>query len=153
MKSNYVLWVTALLLCVSGCASKEKRGSGDGSSAQEGEARTLLDKRLTPVYFIYDQSDLKVDAKGTLAQHLAYLKENPNVKIQIEGHCDERGTVEYNLALGEKRALSVKDYLVAGGVPTSRFTFISYGEERPAEAGSTEDMWTKNRRAEFVLYK
>ena len=140
-----------------GCASKEKRGSGngagDGSAAVEGEARTLLDKRLTPVYFAYDQSDLKTDARETLAKHLAYLKEDPNVKVQIEGNCDERGTVEYNLALGEKRSLSVKDYLVANGIPASRFTFISYGEEKPAVPGSTEEAWAKNRRAEFVLYK
>ncbi len=78
------------------------------------------------------------------------MKEKSDVRIQIEGHCDERGTVEYNLALGEKRARSAMDYLVSIGIPRDRISIISYGKERPAAFGSNEDAWAKNRRAEFV---
>ncbi|MCU0604781.1 MAG: OmpA family protein, partial [Desulfobacterales bacterium] len=79
------------------------------------------------------------------------LKANPNVKVTIEGHCDDRGTNEYNLALGEARARSAKAFLVDMGVPAARMATISYGEERPAVRGDTEEAWVKNRRAHFVI--
>ena len=103
------------------------------------------------VYFDYDKSDVRGDAARTLQQNAKVLKEYPEVKITIEGHCDERGTVEYNLALGDRRAISVKQYLVDLGVSPNRITTISYGKERPADLQKSESAFAKNRRAEFVI--
>ncbi|MDY0131455.1 MAG: peptidoglycan-associated lipoprotein Pal [Desulforegulaceae bacterium] len=103
------------------------------------------------VYFGFDSSEITSKARAILEEKAAWLLENKDVKIILEGHCDERGTTQYNLALGERRAESVKTYLVALGVDGSRISTISYGEERPAVQGSGEDVWSKNRRAEFVI--
>lgn len=105
----------------------------------------------SPVYFSFDDHSITPDAEVELAKIATYLKENPLLSLKIEGHCDERGTVEYNLALGEKRALSVKNFLVNLGVEDSRLTIVSYGEELPAVAGSDEFAWSQNRRVEFVM--
>jgi peptidoglycan-associated lipoprotein len=103
---------------------------------------------LMRVNFEYDQYVLTAGARATLKNNAAYLKAK-GVRVQIEGHCDERGSDEYNLALGEKRALAVKNYLVSLGVPADRMSIISYGEEIPLVMGSTEEAWAQNRRAEF----
>ncbi len=102
------------------------------------------------IYFDFDKYNLRDDAKSGLKNNYEVMKERNDARIQIEGHCDERGTVEYNLALGEKRARSAMDYLVSMGIPRERMSIISYGKERPAAFGSNEDAWAKNRRAEFV---
>ncbi len=99
------------------------------------------------VFFDFDKYNLKADARGTLEKQAAWLKKWPAVTITVEGHCDERGTREYNLALGERRANSVKDYLVALGVNPSRIRTISYGKERPVALGSNEAAWAQNRRS------
>lgn len=104
--------------------------------------------KLVRVHFDYDQYVLTPEARTALAGNAEYLKSTGS-RVQIEGHCDERGSDEYNLALGEKRALAVKNYLVSLGVMTDRMTVISYGEEIPLVMGSTEEAWTQNRRAEF----
>ncbi|MBN1893120.1 peptidoglycan-associated lipoprotein Pal [bacterium] len=106
---------------------------------------------LETVYFGYDRFDLTDESRLILAEHAKKLKENPGVKILIEGHCDERGTIEYNLALGDKRASAVEDYLVNYGVDPGRISTISYGKERPVAAGHTEESWFWNRRAVFVI--
>ena len=106
---------------------------------------------LKPIYFEFDKYDLRPDAIGTLTDGAARIKENASLKIRIEGHCDERGTVEYNLALGEKRARAARDYLVSLGVPAARLRIISYGKERPADSGHSESAWAKNRRDEFLF--
>ena len=98
------------------------------------------------VYFGYDKFNLKADASKTLDKQAAWLKTNPSVTVTIEGHCDERGTREYNLALGERRANSVKDYLISLGVNPARVKTISYGKERPVAVGSTNAAWAQNRR-------
>ena len=98
------------------------------------------------VFFEFDKYNLKAGARGTLEKQAAWLKKWPAVTITLEGHCDERGTREYNLALGERRANSVKDYLVALGVNPSRIKTISYGKERPVALGSNEAAWAQNRR-------
>ncbi len=98
------------------------------------------------VYFGYDKFNLKADASKTLDKQGAWLKTNPSVTVTIEGHCDERGTREYNLALGERRANSVKEYLVLLGVNPARLKTISYGKERPVAMGSNEAAWGQNRR-------
>lgn len=104
---------------------------------------------LSRVYFDFDQYVLTAGAKQQLATNAELLRAAPSVKVQIEGHCDERGSDEYNLALGEKRALATKNYLVSLGVAASRMTIISYGEETPLDPAKTEAAWAKNRRAEF----
>jgi len=104
---------------------------------------------LQTVNFDYDKYDLTAVALDILAINAKGLREHPEANVIIEGHCDERGTVEYNLALGDKRAKAVKDYLVSLGTEASRLTTISYGKERPLDAGQNEAAWAKNRRAEF----
>ncbi len=106
---------------------------------------------LKDVFFDFDKSNIKDDQKAALADDVAWLKSNANAKATIEGHCDERGTVEYNLALGERRAKATKDYLIAAGIAADRVSTISYGKERPFVLGHDESAWKWNRRAHFVL--
>jgi peptidoglycan-associated lipoprotein len=106
---------------------------------------------LQDAYFDYDSYDLRDDARSALATDAEWLKKFPTIQILIEGHCDERGTNEYNLALGERRANAAKDYLVSLGVDGGRVKTVSYGEERPACTDSEESCWTKNRRAHLVI--
>jgi peptidoglycan-associated lipoprotein len=106
------------------------------------------------VYFDFDKSDLRQDARNVLAKNAeVMLKSKPAAKIKIEGHCDERGSAEYNLALGERRAKSAMQYLITLGVKPERLSIISYGKEKPAVQGNDEAAWAKNRRAEFVIDK
>ena len=104
---------------------------------------------LKPVYFDFDRSAIRGDGMATLKENADLIKQAPGVLIQIAGHCDERGTQEYNVALGEGQALAVRDYLIDLGISGSRMVTISYGEELPADPGHTEGAWAKNRRAEF----
>lgn len=103
------------------------------------------------IHFDFDRYDLKPKAREILADKAFFLKKYPTVKILIEGHCDERGTNEYNLALGERRANSAKQYLINLGISEDRISTISYGEERPLDPGHNEAAWAKNRRAHFVI--
>jgi peptidoglycan-associated lipoprotein len=103
------------------------------------------------VFFAFDRSDITPEAQETLSRQAEWLRRYPNVTVTIEGHCDERGTREYNLALGERRAQAVKNVLVALGIPASRISTISYGKERPAVLGSTEEAYAQNRRAVTVV--
>lgn len=102
------------------------------------------------VFFATDDSDIDAAARATLDSQAKWLAQYPNVRITVEGHCDERGTREYNLALGDRRANAAKNYLVASGVSASRITTVSYGKERPDALGSDEAAWAKNRRAVTV---
>jgi peptidoglycan-associated lipoprotein len=111
---------------------------------------TLSSSDFQPAFFDYDSYTLREDARGALDQDAKLLRDNPNVKITIEGHCDERGTDEYNQALGEKRAQAARDYLVKAGIQTARLSIISYGKERPFDPGHDEAAWSKNRRAHFT---
>ncbi len=103
------------------------------------------------VYFDFDQSMIRPDAQEVLRKKAEFLRENSMVSVVIEGHCDERGTAEYNLALGERRALAAKAFLMDLGISSSRLSTISYGEERPIDPRSNEEAWARNRRAHFVL--
>jgi peptidoglycan-associated lipoprotein len=105
---------------------------------------------LKQIFFAFDKADLRPDDTQTLAASAAYLKANPNQLVLIEGHCDERGTAEYNLALGERRAKAAMNYLVANGVEASRITTISYGKERPGCTEKNEACWSKNRNDTFL---
>ena len=111
----------------------------------------LKESQLATVFFDFDKFNLRSDAKATLDANFALLNEFGDVIVKIEGHCDERGTVEYNLSLGEKRAKAAQDYLVGLGIDPTRISIISYGKERPVDMGHTEEAWGKNRRAEFRI--
>lgn len=103
------------------------------------------------VHFDYNESTLRADAQEVLSAKSVWLENNPDATAVIEGHCDERGTAEYNLALGDRRAKSVKQFLVDSGIASSRITTVSYGEEMPLDPASNEDAWAKNRRAKFTV--
>jgi peptidoglycan-associated lipoprotein len=105
------------------------------------------------IYFDFDKSELKPEARAVLRKKAEWLRDNPEFSARIEGHCDERGTNEYNLALGERRANAAWRFLNALGISGARLTTISYGEERPADPGQNQDAWSKNRRDEFRLLK
>jgi len=124
--------------------------------ALEKEQRLRAEMRVFEsehVYFDFDKSELKPEARETLNKKAAWLRANPEYKVRIEGNCDERGTNEYNMALGERRANAAWKYLNALGVSGNRMSTISYGEERPADPGHNEEAWAKNRRDEFKLMK
>ena len=115
------------------------------------EGEVFESKLLKDIHFHYDKYDIQRGEEGILKENAAFLKKNPNMKIQIEGHCDERGTIEYNLALGERRANSAKKYLVSLGITSDRISTISYGKERPLDQGHHAQAWAKNRRAHFIV--
>jgi peptidoglycan-associated lipoprotein len=106
---------------------------------------------LKPVFFEYDSSDLSSDAQKTLDENAATMKKYPTWAVTIEGHCDERGTAEYNLALGERRSVTARAYLVSLGIPADRIRTVSYGKEFPFDPGHSETSFSKNRRAHFVI--
>ena len=116
-----------------------------------GSAEHLVAEVGDRVFFDFDKYDLKPGARDTLREQANWLKQFPSVTVTIEGHCDERGTREYNLALGERRAASVKDYLAGLGISTSRIATISYGKERPEAEGHIESAWSQNRRGVMVV--
>jgi len=117
-------------------------------------AAALADKeasQFADIHFAYDRSDLRPDARKILDMHAKWLKAHPEFKARIEGNCDERGTVEYNMALGQRRAASAMKYLVDLGVAKNRLSTISYGKERPLDPGHNEEAWAKNRRDHFSV--
>ena len=105
---------------------------------------------LADAFFDYDEASLRADAKTALEGNAKWMEKNSNANVVVEGHCDERGSVEYNLALGERRAKAAKEYLVSYGIAATRLTTISYGKERPFDPGHDENSWAQNRRAHFV---
>jgi len=124
--------------------------------AEAGDEITELARKkgmLLTVYFDFDRFTIRDDMKSILEKDALWLKENPGVNIQIQGYCDERGSDEYNIALGERRAQSIRGYLINYGISQSRLATISYGEERPVDPGHTEEAWAKNRRGELVIIK
>lgn len=126
----------------SASAASDSTASAVRSGSQEDLVLNVGDR----VFFGFDQYDLKSEARDSLKRQAAWLKVNPTVVITVEGHCDERGTREYNLALGERRATAVKNYLITLGVSANRVGTISYGKERPVALGHTEAAWSQNRR-------
>jgi len=115
------------------------------------EGEVFESKLLKDIRFDYDKYDIRPEDAPILKENAALLKKYSKVKIQIEGHCDERGTNEYNLALGERRANSTKTYILTLGIPSDRISTISYGEEKPVDPGHNEEAWAKNRRAHFII--
>jgi peptidoglycan-associated lipoprotein len=126
-------------------------GGGGGSTARPDVKEFASVADLNDIHFDFDKYDIRPNDAKTLDGNAGWLKSNPNHLVLIEGHCDERGTNEYNLALGERRAKSTMNYLVSQGVQASRITIISYGEERPLCTEHNEECWAKNRRAHFLV--
>jgi peptidoglycan-associated lipoprotein len=112
------------------------------------QARATLEEM---VFFDYDMSDLRDDAEATLRSKVDILRASPQVQIRIEGHADERGSTEYNMALGNRRAEAIRQFLVGFGLAENRFEIVSFGEGRPLQQGSTESAWARNRRGQFVI--
>ena len=147
----------SVFLILGACSKKQAKEEGDAAGDSAAAANEMgangagqAIPELATIYFGYDSFSLDGSAKAALKANADWLKSNSGRSVQVEGHCDERGTEEYNLALGERRAAAVKDHLVSLGVPASQVSTISYGEERPAVQGGDESAWSKNRRASFV---
>lgn len=139
-----------------GEASKEKVTEQQMAKVESKEVPSKVEEvsgMFPDIRFDYDKYDLREDAKPVLKSLADYLIKNPSAKVLIEGHCDERGTSEYNLGLGDKRAKAAKDYLLSLGVPSSRISAISYGKEKPHCTEHAEQCWAKNRRDQFVILK
>ncbi|MCB0412042.1 MAG: peptidoglycan-associated lipoprotein Pal [Bdellovibrionales bacterium] len=153
--------ISGLFVLGTACSSKKKAAEtgdveGDPSVASKDMSFDPMGsdsgniEGLATVHFEYDSSTLTAEARQQLGANAEWIKAHGNVTVQIEGHCDSRGSVEYNMALGERRAQSVKDYLVSQGVEANRLTIISYGKEKPIASGENEEAYLKNRRANFV---
>ena len=175
MKANMMKYFTLILLIAAFACSKKEETTVDPEPAEQPpvaepvepaepikptvepdppaptDAEILRHINMEDVYFDFDKATLRDDAKATLERHAEVLKANPRVQVLVEGHCDERGTDEYNFALGERRAERVRSYLVSLGIDASPLRTVSYGERNPAAMGSNEDAWAKNRRGHFAL--
>ena len=159
------LLVIAIALLAGACAKKQptpEEGVGGGIAEQGLGSGSSLDRAreglgpgegdiLKDVHFAYDSDDLDESARATLDDSLSWLRDNPKPRVEIEGHCDNRGTIEYNLALGARRAKVVQDYLATQGIAGDRLKTISYGKELPLCHEDTEECWARNRRAHFVV--
>ena len=160
MKKTFVFALMACLF-LAGCSTMEKDadvsssadrmnawGEADITNLEDTKLSTRFKKAVSPIiYFDFNAAYLNGAAMDILNEQIAWLQNNPMAMVVVEGHCDERGTREYNLALGEKRANAVKDYMMANGIDAGRIRTISYGKERPDVFGSTEDAWSKNGRS------
>ncbi len=167
-KSVLILTILAATLTLSSCASNKKKtdgvdntnvdtttldnGNNSGMALElNGDSDSSRAGNLKTVYFDYSSAVLTSSTRDALENNAKFLKENTSVKVQVEGHCDERGSVQFNLALGEKRAKSVRDFLVSQGISSNRITVISLGKEKPVAFGHEEDAWSQNRRGNFVV--
>ena len=135
----------------SGKGAMAVKKSGKDFSIKPGSSQDLIVNVGDRVFFGFDKSSLTADSRATLEKQAAWMKKYPSVGVSLEGHADERGTREYNLALGDRRANSAKDYLVALGISPNRVKTISYGKERPVALGHEESSWSQNRRAVMVV--
>lgn len=156
--------ITSVAMTTQGCAGKKKNRKDARLSALKGEDIPLSGRpedwqfmepndplTFSDLYFDYNSSVIRTEGRDQLEKIAGWLKNKRNVALMVEGHCDERGSKEYNLALGEQRALSVRKYLVGLGVDADRVYTVSYGEEKPLEMGRSESSWEKNRRAHFLV--
>jgi peptidoglycan-associated lipoprotein len=159
-----LIGLLGVLLLLAACSSPPPEAPPAGPPGGPGGAGGIGSRNIVPgsqqdleasagdrIFFSFDRSDISPEAREILTRQADWLRRYPNVTVTIEGHCDERGTREYNLALGERRAQAAKNVLVALGIPASRISTISYGKERPAVVGSTEEAYAQNRRAVTVV--
>ena len=144
------LTMVGAMLLLAACATGKSSSTTSGNAAP-GSREDFVQNVGDRVFFDFDKSDIKPEGQQTLQRQAAWLKKYENVKVMVEGHCDDRGTREYNLALGNRRANAVKRALVALGIPAGRITTISYGKERPAVVGDNEQAWAQNRRGVTVI--
>jgi peptidoglycan-associated lipoprotein len=166
-----VAGICLLLVAFLGCAQKaavkdesagQQKAVVQAPAAKQPEVKVEEQKKpaeaaavyeLSNIYFDFDKSVIKKDAKDVLKKHAAWLKANNAVNVTVAGNCDERGTAEYNLALGQRRANAAAKFLVDSGVAKKRIKTVSYGKEKPIDPGHNEEAWAKNRRDEFVINK
>jgi peptidoglycan-associated lipoprotein len=153
-----ILSLLAAVLLVAACQQEQKpaataggAGAAGGSTVSSQSAQQQMVSAGDRIYFAFDRSDITAESRQVLLRQSALLNQNPSWTVTIEGHCDERGTVEYNLGLGERRANATKQALIALGVAAGRINVISYGKERPAVVGHNEQAWAQNRRAVTVV--
>ncbi|MCI5634276.1 MAG: peptidoglycan-associated lipoprotein Pal [Alphaproteobacteria bacterium] len=140
------------LVALSGCSTFGADGGlFSGADCESRLARDFVENTTDTVFFAFDSSALSAEAQSALDTQVAWLKKHDDVNVIVQGHCDDRGTREYNMALGERRANAVKQYLVSQGIEESRISTISYGKERPAVLGNNEAAWAQNRRAITVV--
>jgi len=137
-------------------SEEELQAQMEAQQLQEQEALRMIEEARMAfvnedVYFNFDDATLTSDARMILKQKVSWLRENPGASGLIEGHCDERGTSEYNIALGQRRAQSIKTFMINAGISTLRLSTVSYGEERPVDFANNETAWAKNRRAHFII--
>jgi len=165
MKLSRPLLMAAAVIALAACSKKPPAelppapggdtGTETGAAAPGGTVKGSQEDFVASVssdriFFGLDQYDVDAEDQATLQSQAAWLQQNPNVRVTIEGHCDERGTRDYNIALGERRANAAKNYLASLGIDPGRITTVSYGKERPAALGSDESAWAQNRRAVTV---
>ena len=147
-----LLSLFAAILFVAGCSADGSSGGlFGGADCASKEARDFMSKAEDRVFFAFDSSALSANARQSLDTQVAWLKKNSNVNVIVQGHADERGTREYNLALGERRANAIKQYLVSKGINKNRISTVSYGKDKPAVLGSNEAAWAQNRRGVTVV--
>ena len=151
MNLRNILLALFAALVLSACSTAKKAGNMEGDVYTGTEPVKFLAKGVPDrVFFATNKSSLTTKSRETLRKQATYLRKNKNLNVTVEGHADERGTREYNLALGERRANAAKDYLMTYGISSDRITVLSYGKERPVDAGSTPLAWSKNRRSVTV---
>ena len=150
MRTIKALAAIAAMIFMAACSS-EQAAAPASATATPGSAEDFRQNVGDRVYFDFDSSTVREDGRATLNKQAEWLKKYANYQITVEGHCDERGTREYNIALGERRANSIRQYLAAQGVPAARLRSLSYGKERPEVVGSDEGSWARNRRGVTTL--
>ena len=150
-KMKKLLSLFCAIVALSGCSSMSESALFGGSECATREARDFMENAEDRVFFAFDSSAISPDSAEILDTQVKWLKKHENVDVIVQGYCDERGTREYNLALGERRANAVRQYLISQGIAADRISTISYGKERPAVLGSNEAAWAQNRRAVTVI--
>ncbi len=150
MKFLKAIAIGASLLALAACSSTSSNMDGEECRASASQIEELETKVGDRVFFAFDSSALSSEAQETLRKQAAFMEQNPDLHFTIEGNTDERGTREYNLALGERRANAARQYLIGLGISGNRLTEVSFGKERPAVLGSNEWAWSQNRRAVTV---
>jgi peptidoglycan-associated lipoprotein len=159
MRFGVLAALACLLLLAAGCPSKPVSSGSAGEGPVDPALPTLTGEALraadeltnAKIYFEYDKFDIRPESRRVLARKAELLKQFPQIKVSIQGHCDERGTEEYNLALGERRARAAHEFLVYSGVTPTQMEMISFGKLRPAVGGNNENAWAQNRRDEFIV--
>ncbi|MDP1962775.1 MAG: peptidoglycan-associated lipoprotein Pal [Reyranella sp.] len=151
MRMIKALTAIAAMLVIAACSSDQQAAAPATTTVTPGSVADFRQNVGDRVFFDTDQSTVREDGRATLAKQAEWLKKYTNYQITVEGHCDERGTREYNLALGERRANAARQYLIAQGIPAARLKTVSFGKERPDPVGSDEAAWSRNRRAVTAL--